>query len=157
MECGRIPYRGDPQKACHTPLLELIERGHNLGENLLDGEGLAPLCEGDLVVEVKDIDPLHFQPPQTVFQRFGYTVTDAAELRTWHPHLGAHECAGGLQLFKYLTKISFGLAVSILNRGVEVIYALLQGPSDGPLLVARITAHHEASDRTAAEAQDREL
>src|SRR6516165_12094413 len=157
MECGGVPYRRDSQKACHTPLSELIERGHNLGKNLLDGEGLASLCDGDLVVEVKDIDPFHLQPPQTVFQRFGDTVTDAAELGTWYSHLGAHECAGGPQPVKYVTEIPFGLAVSILHRGVEVVYALLQGPSDGSLLVARITAHHEASDSAAAEAENREL
>src|SRR5262249_2086343 len=53
-------------------------------------------------------------------------------------------------------EVLFRFAVSVLHRGVEVVHAGRDGARDGALLVARVAAHHQFADRTAAEAQHRE-
>jgi hypothetical protein len=112
---------------------------------------------GDRIVQVEDIDPLAAQPREAVFQRLRYGVGDTAECGARQPDFCADDRVGGFEELQDATEILFRLAVAVLHRGVEIIHADGERAGDSALLVARIAAHHQSADRTAAKTQHRKL
>ncbi len=133
-----------------------LERGHHLVEHLSDAERFAAALGRDGVVQVKNVHPLHAEPPQAALEGFGYRLVDAGEIGGGQPHLGADDCAFGLELPERAAEILFRLAVAVLDRGVEIIDAGFERPGDRPLLVGRGAAYHQPAHRAAAEPQDRD-
>ncbi len=151
-----VADRRDAEEPHLALLAQRFKRGHHLVEHLPGAERLAPARGGDGIVQVEDVDPLHAEALQACVERLRHRLADAAEIRGRQPHLGADDRVGGLELLQDAAEVLFGFAVSVLHRGVEIVDAGLERAGDGALLVGRIAAHHEAADRAAAEAEDRE-
>src|SRR6187200_2921048 len=101
--------------------------------------------------------PIEAQPRQTGFERFLYEVTNAADASGWQPDLGADGHVGRFEFLQDAAEILFRFAVAILHCSVEVVHARFERSRNRALLIERIAAYHQSADRTAAEAQQRQL
>jgi hypothetical protein len=148
---------GKPQKTRLAMLPQPLECRHDVIEHLSNAERFGAAGLGDRIVQVEDVDPLAAQSRQAAFERFRHGVGNAAEVAARQPDLGADDRVGRFEPLQDAAEIPFRFAVTVLHRGVEVVHAGGDRPRDGALLVERIAAHHESTDRAAAEAQHREL
>jgi len=123
----------------------------------LDAERRAAARFGDGIVQVQDIDLIAAQPRQAAFERLRHGLGNAAEVGGRQPDLGADDHIGGFERLQDAAEILLGFTVAVLHGGIEVIHADGDRPRHGALLVARIAAHHQSTDRAAAEAQHRKL
>src|SRR5215510_15187820 len=103
------------------------------------------------------IHPLHTQSLQASLQGFAYGNPDASEIGGWQPYLGTDNCIFGLELLKNTAEIPLGLAVPILDGGIEVNHAGFHCPRNGAFLIDRVATDHQSAHCTAAEAQQRNL
>ena len=105
------------------------------------------------VVELEQIDGLALQPGEARLQRGDDGRADGCRIARGRLDLGGQH-DGGLQGLQHAAEVGLRGAVAVLRRGVEIGDAELERARHRALLVARLTAHHQAADVAAAEAED---
>ncbi len=147
---------GDPEEPRLALSPQPVEGGYYILEDLPGAHRLAAARDGDGIVQMEDVHPLHAQALQAAVKGSAYGVLDPAEIAGRQADLGADDGVGGLQLSEHAAEILLGLAIAVLYRGVEVVHPGLERPGDSPFLLAGVAAHHQPADRAAAEAEDRD-
>src|SRR4051794_28510354 len=157
MQSRRVAKRRDSEETNFSLLTQALERRHHIVEHLPDTQRRSASALGDRIVQVEDIDPVETQSRQAAFERYSYRIGNAAEFAGRQPDLGADDHIGRFEVLQNAAKVLFRLAVAVLYRGVEIVDARAERTRDGTLLVGRIATYHDSANRTAAEAQHREL
>jgi hypothetical protein len=157
MQRRSVAYRCEPEKANFPLSAQSLKRWDDFAKHLLDAERRPATSFGDGVVQVENVDVVPLQTHETIIERFGNRVGDAAIVSARQADLGADNRVAGFQVLQNAAEVLFRLAVAVLHRRVEVIHADFECAGDGALLIARIAAHHQSADRAAAEAEHRYL
>ena len=108
-------------------------------------------------MQVKDLHTIEPQPRQTGVERRRHRVGNAAMIGGRQAHLGADGDVGRFEFLQDTAEVLFRFAIAVLHRGVEIVHAGIDRACNGAFLVGGIAAHHQSSDRAAAEAEHREL
>jgi hypothetical protein len=85
-----VPPRSDAEEADLALPPELLQRGHDLAQEILDGERASASIGLDHVVALQQIDGVAAQPLQAGLQRAADGAPDVAEILGQDAELGAH-------------------------------------------------------------------
>jgi hypothetical protein len=135
-------------------LAQPLECRHDLSKHELRGQIAVVALARDVVVQLKQINPLELQALQARLQRCRDRRSDPAAFARRNAHLGADQDVG-FEALDDAPEIAFGFTIAVHRCGVEIIDAELDRPLYRTLLVGRVAAHHQTADGAAPEPENR--